>query len=95
LFGSVRSVRYFRVAKRNGRDVLNLPSGPVKLRNFASAAAVDYVRIERIGCDVTVFDYADGTPIAEGDGAVVAAAWRCRRTALLLAGANLIRENPE
>ena len=91
--GSVRSVRYFERAKRDRRDVLHLAGGPVKLRDFASAAAVNDVGVERIGCDVAVFDHADGMPFAVGDRAVVAAAGDADRTALLLAAADAIGES--
>jgi hypothetical protein len=86
--GAVGAV--FRVAQRNRRDVLHLPGGPVELRDLAAAAAVDNVRVERIGRDVAIFDDAHGMPLAEGDGAIVAAAGDADRTALLLAAANAI-----
>src|SRR5208282_127616 len=38
----------FGTTKRNGRNVLNLAGGPVKLRDLVSAAAVDDVRVERV-----------------------------------------------
>ena len=72
---------------------MNLAGGPVKFRDLASAAAVNDVSVERIGCDVAVFDHAHGMPLAIGDGAVVAAAGDADGTALLLASANAIGES--
>ena len=89
--GAVGAV--FETAKRDGSDVLHLAGGPVKLRDLASAAAVNNVRVERIGCDVAVFDHAHGMPLAIGDGAVVAATGDADGTAFLLAAANAIGES--
>ena len=80
------------VAQRNRRDVLHLASGPVKLGDFGSAAAIDDIGIERIGRDVAILDHADGMPVAKRDRAVVAAARDADRAALLLSGADLIRK---
>ena len=80
------------VAQRNRRDVLHLAGRPMELRDFSSAAAVDKIGIERIGRDVSVLDHADRMPVAEGDGAVVAAAGNADRTALLLSRADVIGE---
>src|SRR6202167_2631842 len=66
--------------------------GTVELSDFTSAPAVNNVRIEGIGCDVSVFDHADGMPVAEVDGAVVATTGDADRTALLLAAADAIGE---
>ena len=86
--GAVRAI--FRITKRDRGNVLHLAGGPVKLRNLASAAAVNNVRIERIGCDITVLDYADRMPFAEGDGAIVPATGDAGGTTLLLAAADAI-----
>ena len=87
-FGAVGAV--FWAAQRNWRDVLHLPGRPVEFGHFGSAASIDHVRIERIGCNVAVLDDAHGMPVAIGDGAVVAAAGSADRSAFLLSRANFI-----
>ena len=62
-------------------DVLDFAGDAVELR---AVAAVDDVGIERIGRDVVVLLGADGMPVAEGDGAIVAAAGDAGGAALLL-----------
>ncbi len=57
---------------------------------FRAVAAVDDVGIERIGRDVVVLFGADGVPIAEGDGAIVAAAGDGDGAALLLSAVDPI-----
>ena len=80
----------FRVAQRNRRNVLHFAGREMEFGNFGSAAAVDHVGIKGIGRDIAVLDHAHGMPIAEGDGAVVAAAQRAGRTALLLPPADAV-----
>ena len=58
-------------AHRLGSHVLDLAREAVVARGLA---AVDQMRVERIGSDVAVLFHAHGTPVAEGDLAVVAAA---------------------
>src|SRR5262249_35081536 len=55
-------------------------------------AAVDQVRVERVGGDVAVLLDANGVPVAEGDLAVAAAAGDAGRAALLLAAVDPVRE---
>src|SRR5207249_1963135 len=55
-------------------------------------AAVDDVRVERVGGDVAVLLDADRVPVAEGDVAVAAAAGRADRAALLLAAVDPVGE---
>ena len=83
----------FRVTKRDRSDVLHLAGGPVKLRDFASAAAINNVRVKGIGGDVAIFDHANGMPVAGGEGAIVAAAGNADGAALLLAAADAIGES--
>src|SRR5205085_8870015 len=56
-----------------GRNRLRLPRALVEARELA---AIDEVRVERVGRDVAVLFCADGAPIAERDRAVVAATRR-------------------
>ncbi|MBK7708602.1 MAG: hypothetical protein IPJ30_23295 [Acidobacteria bacterium] len=60
----------FAGSNRLGRNVLDLSRSLVESRQFA---AVDYVRIERIGRDITVFLDTDGAPVSSDDRARVAA----------------------
>ena len=76
-------------AKGLWRDLLDLARAPVPARH---PAAVDDIRVERVGSDVAVLLHADRCPLAEGDGAVVAAALHARRARLLLPAADAIRE---
>src|SRR5205807_6782492 len=55
-------------------------------------AAVDQIRVERIGRDVAVFLRAYRAPLAKGDLAVVAAAGNACRAAFLLAAVDPVRE---
>src|SRR5262249_20725232 len=70
-------------------DVLHLAGGAVVARHLA---AVDEVRVERVGGDVAVLLGADGVPVAEGDLAVLATAADAGRAALLLAAVDPVGE---
>ena len=78
-----------RRAKRFRQNVLGLAGAAIVTRQLA---AVDDVRIERIGRDVAVFFRGDRMPVAESDLAVVAAARDADRAAFLLAAAQSIRK---
>ncbi len=90
--GSVRSVRYLGLRRGIGVMSWTWPVVQWNLGDFASARAIDNVRIERVGSDIAVLDHAHGMPVAEGDGAVVAAAGDADGTAFLLPGTNPIGE---
>src|SRR5205814_984353 len=70
-------------------DLLHLLRAAVPARELA---AVDEVRIERVGDGVAVFLDRGGMPLAVGDAAVVAARLHARRAALLLAAADAVGE---
>src|SRR5205823_5636017 len=76
-------------AQRFRRDVLHLAGDPVIFFDFA---AVDGVRVERVGGDVAVLLGADRPPVAEGDLAVVAPADDASGAALLLAAVDPVGE---
>src|SRR6185295_18937116 len=66
------------VAKRLRHDVLSLRGAPVVTRQLA---AIDDVRIERVGDYVTIFLGCDRMPFTKSYFAVVAATGDTRRTA--------------
>src|SRR3954447_15130632 len=73
----------------SGRNLLHL-SGPAI--EAGDLAAVDNVRIEWIGRDISVLLGAHGRPVAECDRAIVAAARHTRGSALLLSAADAVGE---
>ena len=75
------------------RDVLHLSGLRVETEELAAgAAAVNNLRVHRIGKDVTTFAGADRMPIAKSDLAVVAAADHRRRAAVLLRAVDPVRK---
>src|SRR5205085_5827619 len=72
-----------------GRDLRGLARALDEARELA---AVDDVRVKRVRGDVAVLFRADRSPVAEGYRAVVAAARRPDRAALLLAAVDPIWE---
>ena len=71
------------------RDVLHLARVHIEPR---SLAAVDEIRMKRIGRDVAILFNTDSTPVAESDRAVIAATLHARRAALLLPAVNPVRK---
>src|SRR5205085_9157410 len=72
-----------------GRDVLGLPGRAIIA---ARLAAINDIRVERVGRDVAVFFDAYGVPFAEGDLPVVAARGDPCRAALLLPAVDPVGE---
>ncbi len=64
----------------------------MRLGDDVASRAVDDVGIEGIGRHVPVLDHADRMPVAVRDLTVIAAARDAYRAALLLAGADAVRE---
>ena len=77
-----------RCARLRG-DILHLARGAIETGHLA---AVNDVRVERIGRDIAIFLDADGVPLAESDLAIVAAADDAGRAAFLLAAVDPVRE---
>src|ERR1700730_10649233 len=77
-------------ANRDRRDILDLAGAPAEARHFVASAAVDNVRIERVGRHVAVCNRAEGNPVAKGDLAAVTAARDAHRSAFLLSAADAI-----
>src|SRR5205823_7454643 len=71
-----------------GADVLNFPRPLVEATDLS---AVDDVRIERIGRDITVLLYAYRIPFTQSDRAVIATAHRSDRATLLLPPVDPVR----
>ena len=76
-------------AHRFGSNVLHLPGAAIELLHLA---AIDDVRVQRVGGDIAVLLGPDGVPIAGRDLAVVAAAGDAGRAALLLAAVHPVRK---
>ncbi len=76
-------------ATQRRRYVLRLPRAPVEARHLA---AINDVRIERVGSDVAVFLDTHRIPLSVRDLAVRSAAPDAHRPALLLAAAHPVRE---
>src|SRR6185503_11863714 len=74
---------------RHWKNVLRLTSAAIESRQFA---ADDDVWIERIGNHVTIFLGRDRSPVAEGNRAVVTAAFDSDRTAFLLTAVKPVRK---
>src|ERR1043166_7742789 len=74
---------------RHRQNILRLTSTAVESRQFS---ADDYVRIKRIGDDVTIFFGRDWLPIAKCDLAFIATALDSNRAAFLLPAVKSIRE---
>src|SRR5258706_8359831 len=72
-----------------GTDILHLAGAGVELGELT---AVQYVGMQRVGRDIAVLFDANRMPVAEGDGAVVAAAGDADRAALLLRPINPVRK---
>jgi hypothetical protein len=66
-----------------------LSGAPIEARQLA---AVDDVRVERIGDNVAVFLGRDRMPVAKSDPAIIAAAGDADRAAFLLAAVQPIRK---
>src|SRR5450631_1833103 len=64
----------------------------MRLGDNVAARTVNNFGIKRVRRDVAVLDHAYRMPVAKGDFAVVAAARNADRPALLLSGAQPIRE---
>src|ERR1700675_958779 len=71
-------------------DVLYLPAGQVRFRYEISAGPIHDIGIKRIGNRVPVFDDPYRPPVSKRDFTVIAAIGYAYRTALLLAGADLV-----
>ncbi len=81
------------IAAHVGRNVGDLPVGTIDAHQPAPRpAGIDHVRIQRIGNDVSKFISAHRVPIHERDFAVIAAAERTHRSAVLLRPVNPIRK---
>ena len=76
----------------NRRHVFYLPRVPVKSGDLFSAGSINDFGIERVGCDVSVFNGAHGMPIPKIDFTIVSAAGDAHRSAFLLPGANAVRK---
>src|ERR1041385_4912565 len=81
------------VADSIGRNDLRLSGAAVITEELSiGPAAIDDVGIGRIGRDVSAFAGACGVPVAEGDGAVIAAAENVDAAAILLRAVNVVRK---
>src|SRR5215469_575907 len=83
---------HLRTAQRNRRDVLHLSGRHVELRHLAATCTVNHVLIERIRRHIAILDCPGRTPVAHRDTAIVPAARDADRAALLLPGADAVRE---
>ena len=79
----------FAGADNPGADILNLAGAAVE---FGELAAVEDVGMERVGGNVAVFLDADGVPVAERNGAVIAAAGDADGATFLLRTVNPVGE---
>src|SRR5579864_3689508 len=81
------------VADGIGRNDLRLPRATVITEEFSvCSSAIDDVGIGRIRRDVTTLARACGVPVAEGDGAVIAAVKDINAAAILLRSVNVVGE---
>src|SRR3954453_1719320 len=74
---------------RHWKNVLRLTGATIESRQFA---ADDDVWIERIRNHVTIFLSGHGSPVAEGNFPIVAAAFNSDRTAFLLTAVKPVRK---
>src|SRR5262249_19031034 len=78
-------------AEQEGSHVFHLAGVAMKLRYLKARAAIEDVRIQRIGSYIRILVSTNRMPVMKRDLAIVAAAEDSSRTTLLLAAINPIR----
>ena len=79
----------FAGTQNDGRNVLRLPGNAIKTRCFA---AIDKIRIQRIGRDIPVLFYSYREPVTKRDPAEVASTRRARAPTFLLPAVHPVRK---